>query len=183
MFKIKLAAPVKVTIQSPVTLAASGVLRRCSNLLCDLDDDQYTRASGVLPASTIGKHVRHILDHFAALLLCEPGCAIDYDHRERGTPDETSRRAALARITECETALRNRVPSDDNGLVTIRVMLTADGGQTTLGTTMARELAFAAHHAEHHLAMIAAIAREVGAAVPADLGKAPSTLNHESRQT
>jgi len=63
--------------------------------------------------------------------------------------------------------------------VIVRVMLTSDGQDTTLPSTFGRELAFAAHHAIHHHAMIKAIAEEFGIATPAEFGKAPSTLNFE----
>jgi hypothetical protein len=49
-----------------------------------------------------------------------------------------------------------------------------------LGSTLARELAFASHHAIHHHAMMKAIAQEHGQAAESGFGVAPSTLNHES---
>ncbi len=65
--------------------------------------------------------------------------------------------------------------------VRVRVMVGADGSTAELRSTLARELAFAAHHAVHHHAMVRAIAAEFGREMPEDLGKAPSTLHHERR--
>ena len=64
----------------------------------------------------------------------------------------------------------------------VRVMVSAEGAEASLGSTLARELAFAVHHAVHHNAMIASIAGELGIACPAGFGKAPSTANHERCQ-
>jgi len=63
--------------------------------------------------------------------------------------------------------------------VRVRVMLCADGQHAELGSTLGRELAFAAHHAVHHHAMVAAIAAEFGLSAPDGFGRAPSTIHHE----
>ncbi len=179
-----------VSVASSLAVAASAeVLRQCAELLSSMSDAVYAGPSHVLPAGTIGKHMRHILDHFAAVLLSPGldsvlmGAPIDYDRRRRNTPDETVRSAALGRIAACVREIESLGPGSDDRPVTVRLMLAADGSSAVLKTTLGRELAFAAHHAQHHLAMIAAIAREQGATVPSGLGKAPSTLNFERTNT
>ena len=165
--------------------ATKNVLEQCAELLGTMSDGVYAAPSQVLPAGTIGKHMRHILDHFAAVLLSPgldsvlTGAPIDYDQRNRNTPDETMRSAAIGRIHACCRELGSLGAGSDDRPVTVRMMMAADGTNATMKTTLGRELAFAAHHAQHHLAMIAAIAREQGATVPCGLGKAPSTLNFE----
>ncbi len=127
----------------------------------------------MLSGSTIGQHVRHSLDHFSAVLdPIEPG-VIDYDHRERDTPVEHDPLAARSSIEQLIRQLRVvRAPS---AAVRVRVMLSADGRESLLTSTIERELAFATHHAIHHHAMIAAIARTLQLDVPAGFGVAPST--------
>ncbi|MGQ0626681.1 MAG: hypothetical protein ACT4PL_01110 [Phycisphaerales bacterium] len=166
-------------MSSTVGRAAAAVLEQCIALLGTLSESQYSRSSVVLPAGTVGKHTRHLLDHFAALLLVPPGTIVEYDHRARNTRDETDRAAAEERCRACLVALEGRGLADDARPVTVRVMLSSSGQEATLASTLGRELAFVAHHAQHHLAMIAAIAREMGASVAPDLGKAPSTVHHE----
>ncbi len=167
---------------TPVAPAAIDVLRQCTSFLAGLSDAHYTHASVVLPSGTIGKHVRHLLDHFAAPLFTPAGETVDYDHRARNTPDETSRDAAMARADECVKALGRCTIQSEAAPITIRVMLAPGAPDATLATTLGRELAFAAHHAHHHLAMIAAICREIGVPVPAELGKAPSTIAYEKAE-
>lgn len=162
--------------------AASAALAGCSALIVDLPVGAYSRPSRVIAGSTIGQHIRHTLDHFAAALAALDGAAIDYDHRERDTPVEHDPAAALELIATMRDWLASIDEATGEAAVRVRVMLSAAGDTADLGSTLGRELAFAAHHATHHHAMIAAIAREHGASVPADLGKAPSTLHHEGRR-
>lgn len=165
---------------SATALAASASLGQCAGLIDALPQGAYTHVSGVIKGSTIGQHVRHALDHFAAALSSLEGLVIDYDNRERDTPVERDPTAALSLIARLRESLSEIDRRAVDGAVRVRVMLSAAGDEAELGSTLGRELAFASHHATHHHAMIAAIARELGVAVPASFGKAPSTLNHEN---
>jgi hypothetical protein len=155
-------------------------LAQCAALVGALDDATYAAPSRVLAGGTVGKHVRHCLDHFRAAV--DDGLAgrhIDYDHRERDVPMETVREAALEAIRALGLRLGELTDADLACKVSIRVMLAADGAEAVLASTLARELAFASHHAVHHHAMIKAIAAEFGFQPGDEFGKAPSTLLHE----
>lgn len=166
-----------------VALAATALLEQCERFIGGLPGggrSPYAAPSQRMPGGTIGKHIRHSLDHFrAALEGAETGVAIDYDRRERDVPMETKPDAAVEAIG----SLRSRLAAlGDEALgrpVRVRVMLTGDGAEAELTSTLARELAFATHHAVHHHAMIGVIAGEFGHAVPAEFGKAPSTINYD----
>lgn len=179
--------PVRVAavgpLPCPAAIQADGLLAGCARMIESIEDRVYTGASRVLPAGTIGKHVRHILDHFtAALAVVGRGDGvIDYDHRERDTPIETSRAAALAQIVALRETLHAVGDAVGARPVAVHLMLAADGTLGKFQSTLAREINFASHHAEHHHAMIGAIAREHGVPVPSDFGKAPSTLEYERR--
>lgn len=139
--------------------------------------------------SSIGQHVRHALDHFsAALRWLEGGAVIDYDRRARATPVETERASAIEEVESLLGALEGvggcggdavGDVGGESGGVMVRVMVASDGTMAELPSTLERELAFAAHHAIHHHAMVGAIAREFGLPVAAGFGKAPSTVEHE----
>jgi hypothetical protein len=92
---------------------------------------------------------------------------------------ETQRRAALETIERLARDIRVLDGGRLASPVRVRVMISADGSTAELGSTLARELAFATHHAVHHQAMVRAIAAEFGHDLPEDLGRAPSTLHHE----
>lgn len=178
--------PVRIDASSggaPPSAAAAGaaLLRQCAAFVRQLDDAAYAADSATIRGGTIGKHVRHVLDHFrAAIEQGTAGRVIDYDHRERNVPMETDRAAALAAIDTLGERLGTLRESDLVLPVRVRVMLTADGAEVELGSTLGRELAFAAHHAVHHHAMLKAMASEFGVHAPPEFGKAPSTLRHEA---
>lgn len=165
-----------------VVRAAVALLDQCASFVAALPDPVFTADSSRIRGGTIGKHVRHILDHYDAILVgVEAEAVIDYDHRERDVPMEARRAAAVENITRARHQLMSLTPPQLDGPARIRVMLAADGSETELLSTVARELAFATHHAVHHHAMIRAIAEEHGVAPGAEFGKAPSTLNYEYR--
>lgn len=165
----------------PAACAADAMLAQCAQLLKELSQELYARPSQRFFGSTIGQHVRHSLDHVAAALCALDDEVIDYDTRRRGGSVEHDRDAALQAIDAVRAELRAIDAERADRAVRVRVMLTAEGDFETLNSTLARELAFAAHHEIHHHAMMASIAGEHGVATPPGFGKAPSTSNHERR--
>lgn len=162
-----------------VAHAAGRVLDQCAGVLHDLTDEQYTRPSRRTAGASIGQHVRHTLDHFSATLRAVEGEVIDYDQRQRGTSVEQHREEAIRRARQIAETFADLTEHDAARPVRVRVMLSAAGDDAELPSTLGREIAFASHHAVHHHAMIISIASEFGLQLPADFGKAPSTLNHE----
>jgi hypothetical protein len=144
--------------------------------------DRYTDPCAAMMNGTIGAHLRHNLDHFgAAINAADNAEPIDYDHRARGTPVETDPDAAIEVIDELRARLGAMCANGcADRTVTVRMMLTANGEEAQMRSTLSRELAFAAHHALHHHAMMGAIAYAHGLSIPQGFGKAPSTLSHES---
>jgi len=172
--------PTLTTAPCPTASAAIALLDQCGAFVQALGVGEYTRPSALMFNGTVGQHVRHSLDHFAAALAALDGAPIDYDHRERGTAIETEPAAALALLDSLRGTLLGVGPSEARRPVRVRVMLTSAGDETDLASTLERELAFASHHAVHHHAMMAAICAERRTPVPAGFGKAPSTLKFES---
>lgn len=174
-------APESPASGSPVVRQALALLDQLGALLARIDDAAYRADSARLAGGTIGKHVRHTLDHFAAALVGHAqGGPIDYDHRERDVPMETRRDEAARAAARVRDGLAGLAPAALASPVRVRVMLAADGTLAELGSTLGREIAFASHHAVHHFAMIKSIAAEFGCDAGPDFGKAPSTLHHEA---
>lgn len=159
----------------PCIAAADALLAQASGFIAMLDDRLYASPCPAASGGSIGQHLRHALDHYAALLV-RPGGVIDYDHRERGVAMETCRATAEAAMDDLRAAL-TVVRSDElDKPATVRVMVSRDGRTVDLATTLGRELAFATHHALHHHAMMRFIAESFGVRPPAEFGYAPSTL-------
>lgn len=165
-----------------VASAADAILEQCGTFVEQIPAGIYARDSKVLPGGTVGKHARHVLDHFSAIFVgVDTGEAIMYDRRERHVPMEVQASAACACVRELRARLASLPRERLDAPVRVRVMLAGDGTEAELTTTLARELAFATHHAVHHHAMMKAIAAEFGQEVGAEFGKAPSTIHFERR--
>lgn len=163
-----------------VVAAADHVLAQCADLIARTSPELLSAPSRVLPGGSIGKHLRHMMDHFvAAADAAATGLSIDYDHRDRNVPMERDPQVASDVIALVRARLREAVTKPMHAPVTVKVMLTGTGEEADLKSTVAREIFFAMHHGVHHQAMMRAIAAEFGLEVDADFGKAPSTLNFE----
>ncbi|MCA9306166.1 MAG: hypothetical protein KDA16_06510 [Phycisphaerales bacterium] len=163
-----------------ISSAADAILNQCASFIANLDDDAYTAKSPLQFNATIGQHVRHALDHFAAACKGQQTGLIDYDHRDRDTAIERDRNAAISEIARLRDWLTSLKPVTETPALRMQVMLSGDGSCAELDTNLAREVFFAMHHAIHHHAVMGAIAMEQGLDIPAGFGKAPSTINHES---
>ncbi|HYF13697.1 MAG TPA: hypothetical protein VD971_01345 [Phycisphaerales bacterium] len=161
--------------------AADDLLRQCEATVDEVPDTVYAAESVVMPGGTVGKHLRHLLDHYRALLCARDGGCVDYDRRERDVPMEVDRGHARRMLSKTRGDIAGLVQIKSDTPVRVRVMVKGDGTEAVLASTIGRELAFATHHAVHHQAMIKAIAGEFGVEMPGAVGKAPSTANHEAR--
>ena len=161
--------------------ALSGQLSALSGVIQKLTDEQYAGAAGASAssASSIGSHVRHSLDHVAAVACGSD--RLDYDTRQRGTDVERSRTSARMRIDELNAELSKLSSADAGRVVRIAAVVDLDGPMVELQSTLGRELAFVISHTVHHHAMITAAAKLAGVMLPERFGLAPSTIRAAER--
>lgn len=138
----------------------------------------YTSPVPLFHGSTVGQHFRHILEFYTCLL---EGCAagqIDYSSRKRNDALSENPATALAALEYLTAAFRQ---VDEQQLLRVQSEFSemADGGPNYL-SSLGRELQYAFDHAVHHLAIIRMGLETQFPEVPvnADLGVAPSTLQH-----
>ncbi|MEL6870634.1 MAG: DinB family protein [Pseudomonadota bacterium] len=157
-------------------------LTRMSRLIERLSDEQYSL--DVTPCvSGIGAHVRHILDHYDALLAGIASGTVDYDARQRDKQTEYNRTIALQRIAKTRAALM-ALPTQalqQELLVCMDCGSTASSRMATHSNT-ARELQFLVSHTVHHDALIAAAIVALDIEPEAGYGVAPSTLRHQRQR-
>lgn len=132
-------------------------------------------------ASSIGAHVRHLLDHVGAILNANR--LVDYSQRRRGTPVERFRGAALDEIRKLKRRVSLGLPLF--GCDDIEV-IDATGParhirQHRYRSTWWRELHFVVSHSVHHLAIIRLLAEHTGATVDGQVGVAASTRALDQR--
>ncbi|TPX42148.1 hypothetical protein SeMB42_g05265 [Synchytrium endobioticum] len=176
--------------------ASRSILSQFLHMLESLPDASYRKESMVVPGSTIGKHVRHSLDHIRILFeglglmsrapsgpVSAPDWhghsdhVINYDIRERNVPVETDKTAACVAIANLDHAIdvASSIMLHADKRVAVMGTVDPDRDDVPMTSTYARELWFVQHHAIHHAALIRAICVEFGLDVPATFGLAPST--------
>lgn len=156
-----------------------GLLHQLFDLVESLTAEQYARKPVGVVASSVGGHVRHNLDHVAALLRGLRAGEVNYDHRDRGTDVERDRLAALGEILRLEKELAELAWDVVPHLLTLSALVAPDLPPTRVVTSPERELAFVVSHTVHHNALIGVMVKLLGADVPAEFGYAPSTIQHQ----
>jgi hypothetical protein len=164
---------------------------------------RYAHVCDIVKAS-VGQHIRHSMDHIELAANMAISSAdnsssvasatreIHYDLRERGRMDESDIDKAEDRVRQVEQMLLQQATKHQDDYLVVRpteevsayFMLSGDGNEFQLPSTIHRELGFAAHHAIHHMAMVKIIVQETlklsPDMMPLDFGKAPSTINYDS---
>ncbi|GES78337.1 hypothetical protein RCL_jg15116.t1 [Rhizophagus clarus] len=127
---------ISINNEQEIHRIAHKTLQQCIDLLrCLPSEDKYTYESKFLPSSTIGKHVRHLFDHFRLLLESKQlrekrktDCNIseyddqyyegpkdgeskfwivNYDNRSSNIPVETLRLTAIKQLEQLQTIIVN----------------------------------------------------------------------------
>lgn len=144
--------------------------------------------AGFVYAQAVGPHLRHIVEHYQALLdaLATGSGCVDYDARSRNLrvqsePPMTT--AALQHITESLARLAGDLRLTLDTPLTTRLQAGARGElELTVGTTLGRELLFLASHTVHHYALLGHYCRTAGVDMGHAFGKAPATIGFEQAQ-
>ncbi|HKK56055.1 DinB family protein [Marinobacter sp.] len=151
-------------------------------LLDELPENLYRQCFGSRKQHVIGKHVRHIIDHYSSLLwvTASGDRLLDYENRDRDLALETDRRAGRNRLAEISQTLRRRFEAQCSNALLMRH--NSDGQPKKVATSVDRELVFLASHTVHHMALIGMLAEQAGVEVSADFGVHPSTLRYLEKQ-
>jgi uncharacterized damage-inducible protein DinB len=152
-----------------------------SDMIRQLPTEKYNHVERPYFESCLGKHMRHILDHYLCFIRDLDSGVINYEKRQRDTQTETNKECALSVIDNIsrffETALREGL-SDSSLSVLLCNDVSLPEGEATQ-SSVRRELQFLHGHSVHHYALIATMLRFYGISTDRDLGVAPSTLLHE----
>jgi hypothetical protein len=128
----------------------------------------------------MGAHLRHVIEHYEALLFPARAGMVDYDARARDAELEATPSLALARLQALNQALASCPAGELDQVLSVRGQIGVLGefgfqARSSLG----RELAFLASHTVHHFALLAGTCAQQGIATPEGFGKAPATRAHE----
>lgn len=167
----------KILVQDNIGFLQQGIL-----LMKALSDEMYRHNDYTSYGSGVGKHIRHILDHYLSLLKGLEG-KIDYDDRERDTRLEEDRLYTIAKTQEIVEGLAALLSQPDK--VNATALVNSNEGEHPAGdipwslSTVKRELQYLLSHTVHHYALIALILRIQGFQTPKEFGVAPSTLKYQ----
>jgi uncharacterized damage-inducible protein DinB len=153
----------------------SGLFDQLRDAISKLDKEQYQHPSEVLFKSTIGQHVRHVIELFVELINGYETGYVDYEKRKRDLQIETDPSLAIEKLSTLSVLLDK---SDRELLLTSEYSL--DGGNTRLvPTNYFRELIYNIEHTVHHMALIrAAMSHMSVPSLSAEFGVAMSTLKY-----
>lgn len=155
-------------------------LKDAELILQHISDDTYRRVTEPFKAP-LGRHMRHITDHYIQLMNGISGSRVDYDARERNVVVENDKTEMLQLITSINKQLSALGKVRDSEL---SVILSVDENARTpeVRSTLSRELVFLQSHTTHHCAIISAMLKLEGIPVPEDFGIAASTLKYDHQQ-
>ena len=155
--------------------------KQISNLLDQIDQASYHKPLAVFKGSSLGQHVRHILDFYTCI---SKGCAndlIDYSKRQRDARIEQDKNFAKAMLNNLSEEICGL---DEAALIQVRADFSTETelDRPIVHSSIGREIMFAYDHALHHLAII-----KIGiqTAFPnldleENLGVAPATVKYRA---
>ena len=166
------------------------LLKQKRNILGMLNEDHYILKHPKYFDASVGQHFRHILDHFNALMNTTTSTSntinsipmVDYDTRKRDTKIESSIQAANESISSIESQVIRDYDMMLKKFVDATFMSDESGKKYSIKSSFQRELSFCAHHAVHHLSFVNLMLTDMGYELPKNIGKAPSTQNHENKE-
>ncbi len=157
-------------------------LTKITELLSSLSSERFAKVQRPYFESSLGKHVRHVLDHYLCFKRDLFQGLIDYDKRQRDCQLEKDKEYALSIVQDMLRffeGLREDFSVDQSVQVLMCNDVATPNGEITC-SSLGRELQFLQSHSVHHFALMAAMLRFSGDSVEQDFGVAPSTLVHES---
>ncbi len=155
------------------------VLDQAITFISGMPNDAYVFTCETLFTSTIGQHLRHVLDLYKAVMKASgsnPLGTIDYDQRGRGLPLEYDRAAGLAElkvVRDWSATLTNAQLVRSCRISTEVCLSTTQPEQ--MDSNIGREICFVSSHLTHHLALMGVLAKLAGCQVNNNLGIAPAT--------
>lgn len=151
---------------------------QCDQILSIISQENFTDDSK--GSSSIGAHVRHILDRFHCFFAGLAGASIDYDARKRDPEIEQNVEAAMFALESVARRIErlHSLPFCSE-LIGVKESVLSSSPAVEINSTLERELMGLITHSIHHLAIIAMLARSFGHHMDSDFGKAPSTIVYE----
>lgn len=154
-------------------------LNRGIKLLNTISDDLYCDTTVAPYYSSIGGHMRHVLDVFDCIFEGLESNSVNLINRKRNGLAENFRADGLLYFNEIKVKLEGLLQADLNR--TILVTDDLGSGEVTITSTLVGLLMQAHSHAIHHFASVGYIISQLNIELPdADFGFNPTTPRLQS---
>lgn len=129
-------------------------LFQLKSLLENMNEEDYKKKIDVLSGSSIGEHMRHIIEFYLLLVSGAFSGVVNYDKRERNKTIETETSTALATINKIIEGIE-LIDLEEN--INFEADYTHHGSERSIvKSSIGRELAYCVEHSVHHQALIKA---------------------------
>jgi hypothetical protein len=156
-------------------LAVNNVFNQLSLSLDHLSTEQYSMPCTNLSNSTIGQHVRHIIEMFQCLEKGYLSGIINYENRKRDSNIETNKILACELLKSINQALGKQ----DKNLILEGVYNDDSNELMKFPTNYYREIVYNLEHTIHHMALIRVGLKELkNMELPENYGVASATVKH-----
>lgn len=155
--------------------AVRNVFTQLTVSLDQLSAEQYTVSFAQLGNSTIGQHVRHIIEMFQCLENGYRSGIVNYEIRKRDQKIEQEREFAMQLLQRIHEGLSK----EDKSLVLEGVYNDESSELMRFPTNYYREIVYNLEHTIHHMALIRVALRSFkDITVPETYGVAAATVKH-----
>ncbi|MEO8517166.1 MAG: DinB family protein [Flavobacterium sp.] len=152
-----------------------GTLEDLRDLLYQLSDEQYTLPVNYLGNSSVGGHVRHIIELFQCLQDSYDTGLLNYDNRKRDKQIETDPLFAV----EVINLIVKSIEKDNRNLSLEQII---SGDCILIETNYFREVVYNLEHCIHHQALIKVATYQLeNIHVKENFGVAPSTIEYRKQ--
>lgn len=161
-------------MRSIIITAINENLNKAIALIEAIDSSLYCDDSVPPYYSSIGAHIRHVLDFFDCIVSGLDSNAIDLTARKRDITLATNKESCKKYIHELQATLNSYVDVNTDYLIHVTDMMGKD--KVTVNYTLESILAHANSHATHHFASIGYLLSQLGMPIKiSGFGYNPST--------
>lgn len=157
-------------------------LSQLREMLQTIKVESYTQKTDILSGSSIGQHIRHIIEFYLLLVSGSFSGTVSYDKRQRDQQIEENPDYAINVINRLMKGIETL---DENLPMKFEGDFTANGSsQNTIQSSVGRELAYCIEHSIHHQALIKAglVALGLSGLIDDNFGVAFSTIRYRENK-
>ena len=157
--------------------ALSSCLGQVETMLDLIEQDSSDRAKTAYRNRSLGKHVRHIVDHILAFKAAQKSGLLDYDRRNRGSDIEVNWETARQFLAGVQEWLAHA--EHQNQPLKVKSEIDCQASVSELFESNSdRELLYLINHTIHHIAYMRLLMEREGYQLPEHIGLAPGTASY-----